>query len=310
MSLYRKIQSIKAQIIDTERLLEIVHGHPLMSEGLEDKLRTLKSELESLPKESFETSLQLLFSGNAVYGSQGIKSTFVSKIITPIQGMIKTQLAIVKYGKVGNRGKTKKKANTDLFLTALPTGSFGIELSQIDNNEHDLFDTIDTSEAIKSVMNLIANTAKDDETFESTIEKMPKRNLKNLKKFLQEIAEENSILKMESGELAIELSKEKVIEASHRVSSTTEVENEIIINGIFRGLLLDSGKFEIQNENGNRLSGFISEDLSEEQLIEYDKLFLNTDCTIHLKVHLTRFVTGNEKTDYELIEIERNIQIL
>lgn len=304
MSLHRKIQSIKAQIIDTERLLEMVHDHPLMSEGLKEKLDILNDELNSLPKESFEPTLQLLFSGNAVFGSQGIKSSFVSKIMAPIQSLIKTQLAIVKYGKVGERGKTRKKANTELYLTALPTGSFGVELSQIENDENDLFDIIDTSEAIKDVINLVANAAENDETFESAIEKTPKRNLKNLKKFLQEVADENSILKMESGELAIELSKEKVSEASQRVSSTTEEENEIIINGIFRGLLLDSGKFEIQDEDGNRISGFINEDLNEEQLIEYDKLFLNSSCIIHLRIHVTKFITGNEKTDYELIEIK------
>lgn len=109
---------------------------------------------------------------------------------------------------------------------------------------------------------------------------------------------------MESSELGVELSKEQIVEAYQRVSLTVDEENEIIINGIFRGLLLDSGKFEIQDEEGKRISGFISEDLDEEQLIEYDKTFLNTNCIIHLRIHKTKFKTGNEKTDYELLEIK------
>ncbi len=301
MSLYRKIQSIKAQIVDTQRLLEMVLDHPLMSEGLAERLNQLKQELETLPKESFEPKIQLLFSGNAVVGSQGIKSTFVSKTLTPFQEMVKTQIALVRFGKVGKRGQAKKGANTDLYLTALPVGSFGVELSQLESN--DLFDSMDVSKAMKDVMSLVVNSATDDETFEASIEQTPKRNLTNLKKFLQEISDENSVLKMESGELGIELPKEKIIEAFQRVSATIDEETELIINGTFRGLLLDSGKFEIQDEEGKRISGFISQDIEEEQLVDYDKTFLNSNCIIHLRVHKTKFKTGNEKTDYELLEI-------
>jgi hypothetical protein len=301
MSLYRKIQSIKAQIVDTERLLEMVLDHPLMSEGLAERLSLLKQELENLPKESFEPRIQLLFSGNAVVGSQGIKSTFVSKTLTPFQEMVKTQVALVRFGKVGKRGQAKKGANTELYLTALPVGSFGVELSQLESN--DLFDSMDVSKAMKEVITLVVNSATDDETFEASIEQTPKRNLTNLKKFLQEITDENSVLKMESGELGIELPKEKIVEAFQRVSATIDEETEFIINGTFRGLLLDSGKFEIQDEEGKRISGFISEEIEEDQLVEYDKTFLNSNCIIHLRVHKTKFKTGNEKTDYELLEI-------
>lgn len=301
MSLFRKIQSIKAQIVDTQRLLEMVLDHPLMSEGLAERLNQLNQELETLPKESFEPRIQLLFSGNAVVGSQGIKSTFVTKTLTPFQEMVKTQVALIRFGKVGKRGQAKKGANTELYLTALPIGSFGVELSQLESN--DLFDSMDVSKAMKDVITLVVSSATDDETFEASIEQTPKRNLTNLKKFLQEITDENSVLKMESGELGIELPKEKIAEAFQRVSATIDEETELVINGTFRGLLLDSGKFELQDEEGKRISGFISEEIEEDQLIEYDKTFLNSICVIHLRVHKTTFKTGNEKTDYELLEI-------
>lgn len=302
MSLYRHIQSIKAQIIDTERLVEMVLDHPLMSEGLKERINLLRQELESLPKESFEPRVQLMFSGNAVIGSQGIKSTFVTKTIAPFQEMVKTQVALVRFGKVGKRGQAKKGANTELYLTALPVGSFGVELSQLETN--DLFDSMDISNAMKQVMTLIVNTATDDESFESTIEKTPKRNLSSLKRFLQEIVDEKSVLKMESGEFAIELTIEKIVEAYQRVASTIDEENEVFIKGVFRGLLLDSGKFEIQDEEGKKISGFLSEDISEEQLIDYDKTFLNQTCVIHFRIHKTKFKTGNVKIDYELLELK------
>jgi hypothetical protein len=301
MSLYRKTQSIKTQIVDTQRLLEMVLDHPFMSAGLSERLNLLKQELESLPKESFEPKIQLLFSGNAVLGSHGIKSSFVGKTIIPFQEMVKTQTVLFRFGKVGKRGKTKNGVNNDLFLTALPVGSFGIELSQLESS--DLFDGVDVSNAMKSVMRLIENSTKDDDTFETAIEGTPKRSLTNLKKFLQEIYYESSILKMESGELGIEISKDKIIEAYNRASSVLNEEEEVVINGTFRGMLLDSGKFEMQDENGYKMSGFISEDLDEEKLVEYNNTFLNLRCKIHLKIHKTKFRTGNQKTGYELLDI-------
>lgn len=303
MNHFRKLEQIKAQIVDTERLLEMVIDHPIMAEGFKEKLNELRTELEKLPKESFEPRVSLMFSGKAVIGSQGIKSTFVSKTVNPFQEMVKTQAALQRFGRVGKRGQAKKGANTDLYLTSLPVGSFGIELSQLESN--DLFDSYDVSNAMKQVMMLIYNTSVDDTTFENTIENTPKRNLNNLKRFLQEISEENSVLKMESGELGFEISNEKVQEAYNRVAAASDVEEEIFIDGIFRGLLLNSGRFEIQDEESRKISGFISEELSEGQLVEYDKFYLNQNCTIYLKIHRTKFITGNEKTDYELLEISK-----
>jgi hypothetical protein len=215
--------------------------------------------------------------------------------------MVKTQTALVRFGQVGKRGQAKNAANSDLYLTALPLGSFGIELSQLESN--DLFDAQDVAKAMKQVIILISNSATDDSTFEEAIENTPKRNLTNLKKFLKEIAEENSIIKMECGEIGIEIPREKVNEAYERVAETFDDVIEFFQTGIFRGLLLDSGKFEIQDEEGKKISGFISEEITEEELINYDRDFLNEPCKIHLRIHKTKFKTGRERIGYELLGI-------
>src|SRR5690606_17007352 len=162
MNLFRKIEQLKDQILDTERMLEMVIDHPLMAESFKEKMNELRGELDKIPKEAFEPKVQLLFSGNSVVGSQGIKSSFVARTVTPFQEMVKTQATLVRFGRVGRRGRAKKGASTDLYLTALPVGSFGVELSQLETA--DLFDSIDVSNAIKQVMDIINSSAKDDET--------------------------------------------------------------------------------------------------------------------------------------------------
>lgn len=303
MGLYRQKINIRAQIIDTERLLAMVNDHPIMSVSLASKLNQLMRELNSLPDTEDEPKVQLLFSGGAVVGSIGIKSNFISKTVTPFQEMIKTQFALVRFGKVGKRGRAKNAPNTELFLTALPTGSFGVELTQLEAT--DLFASQDISIAIKQVISLVVNTSTTDEEFEHTIESTPKRNLENLKKFLHEISSEDSILKMESGDVGVEISSTQIKEAYQRVSSTVDEEEETVISGVFRGLLLDSGRFEFLDLEGIKHSGFISEEINEEQLIAYNS-FLNSECILHLRIHTTTFKTGNKKTDYELLEINAN----
>ncbi|MEE6129880.1 hypothetical protein V2E39_20950 [Chryseobacterium arthrosphaerae] len=304
MSIYSKIQHIKAQIVDTERLLEMVREHPFMSIGLKEKIETLKQELLDIPEISHDPVMQFLFSGDAVNGSDGIKSTFVSKITPPVQGLVQAQLALNKYGKIGKRGRARRKSKNDLYITGLPKGSFGIELTRIDYDENDLYDLVDTSEAMKDVINLIKQTAESEESFKFVLENTPKRNLNNLKKLFQEIANEKSILKMDSGELHVELSREQIDAAARRVSDAVEDENDLVLNAIFRGLLLDSNRFEILDEEGNSISGTISNELDEDTLIEYDRLFLNRECSIHLKEYKIRYAAGNERIEYELVEIK------
>lgn len=301
MSIFSEIERIKAQILDTERMLKLVDEHPIMSDSLKDKLNSLKERLLNFPKDLIEPKIRLLFSGNAVKGSIGIKSRFVSKTMKPIQELIKTQTALVRFGGVGNRGQAKNSANSELYLTALPTGSFGVELSQLEHN--DLFDEEDVSNAIKQVVELIEASTESDEEFEKAIENTPKRNLANLKSFLKTISDANSILKLETGSFGVSISENEVKEGFERVNATTNQEDEIFINGILRGILLDSGKFEIMTLESNLINGIINPEITEEQLIEYDRNFLNKECRIHLMIHKTTFITGREKTSYELIEI-------
>ncbi len=295
------IQNLKAQIIDTERLLEMVKDHPTMPIPLRERLEMLKEELASISQKPYVPKIQLLFSGNAVIGSVGIKSSFVSKLVQPFHEMIKTNVAMIKYGTISQRGKIKKNQGTELYLTALPKGSFGIELSQLHPDE--IFDYAHVGQAMNDVIHLLEESTTSDESFDKLIESTPKRNLINLKNFLKVIVEEQSILKIESSHLSLVLPKDKVIEAWERVSFSVGEEYELIKHGTFRGLLLDSGKFEIVDIDGVKISGFISENLDEDTLIRYDKEYLNTECEIHLKVLTTKYKTGNEKIEYELLEI-------
>ncbi len=290
-----------SQIAETKRMLEMVRDHPLMAKSFEFKLANLEQELNTIPKDLKEARIKILFSGKAVIGSLGIKSNFVSKTIKPIQELLKTEVAMVRFGQVGQRGNTKKTLNSNLYLTALPRGSFGIELSHL--NPTDLFNEKDISEAISNVMDLVESTASSDEDFEEIISKTPVRNINNLQKFLKVVVDEDSVLKMESGSKKLFLKEKEVSAALERLNSTATEEKEEIMSGMLRGVLLDSSRFEVTNEEGNIISGPISKELSEEDIFEFDRKYLNEKCEIHLKVITKTFKTGRSKSSYQLLDI-------
>lgn len=302
MSLYTKIQNIKTQIIETERLLNMVIDHPIMSLSLKQKIAQLNEELNNLPKESYEPKVELLFSGNAVSGSEGIKINFLNKIIKPFQDLVKTQIAVTSFTNKVKRNVLKNKST--LYLTALPRGSFGIELAQLDKS--DLMDDIEVSESIKQVIQIIEKTSLSDDEFEKIVETHPKSILKSLSKFFKAISDEESILKIQSNEVNAEIESDKVHLAYERVSKTINEETDEVIKGVFKGLLLESGKFEMITTNGIYISGFISSELDEDTLINYQKLYLNQEVEFLLTKNETHFKNGTLKISYELKEILNN----
>ncbi|MDM1383490.1 hypothetical protein HX024_12445 [Myroides marinus] len=292
---------IKGQIIELENLLSLASGDFFMSKSLSKKISKLKEELNDLKSESIEAKVSILFSGNAVIGSKGVKIDFLSKVLKPFQELVKTETSKIKYGIVGKRGKTKDINDAELYLTALPTGSFGVQLSQLNNSN--IFSESDVSKAIENVMDLISLVTESDESFEDIVNSTPARSLNNLKNFLKEIESEKSILKFEKDNKSLEISKENIHMGYERINSAHTEENIIELKGTLRGILLDSGKFEFIDKNGHKTSGYINESLDEEKIVELNIEYLNKDCTIKIKKYITTFISGREKTFYELIDI-------
>ncbi|WP_290821610.1 hypothetical protein [Flavobacterium sp.] len=292
---------IKSQIIELENLLSFVSNDPFMSKSLSKKIEVLKDKLTNLSEEVKEAKVSLLFSGNAVLGSKGIKIDFLSKVLKPFQELVKTETTKIKYGIVGKRGKTKDIDDAELYLTALPTGSFGVQLTQL--NKNNIFSESEVDTAIKNVMELIDAATSSDELFEEIVAVTPPRSLNNLKLFLKEIDIENSILKIEKNNETMEISTENIHKGYERINSAITEENVIQIKGTLRGVLLDSARFEFVDENGHKISGLIGEEIDENKIIELSLEYLNKSCTINLKKLKTKFVSQNEKTFYHLIDI-------
>jgi len=296
MTTRRKRDFLKTQLLETDRLIEMTGDHPVMSFGLAQRREALEKELQALPIGHKEARTVLFFSGEPVVGSIGIDANFAGRVLTPFQNMVMSEHAHRWHGTLGSRGKRSGEQESRLILTGLPRGSFGMELSKAGNDE--LFEADQLADTLARVTRLIESAARSDEDFAAELDETSPRVIQSLREFLKVVAEGRAGLEMESGVFRCALNPIKAGEAYQRVSDTVTKDEEILEKGVFRGLLLESWRFDFVNEAGHKITGKLDDDLTQEQAGAMGRAFLEKTCEADLLKTTILFKNGRERTTY------------
>ena len=287
MKTYSDYIWLKRQLIEMEEALSNNLNSPLMRLSLENRISSIREELETFgTMHEYDTTLRLWFGGKAVYGSIGIFSDFVSKTSVPLTNMITAKYTEIVSGKLydSERGRVRGIGKEKMFISNVLHGSFGYEMGWVNDN---LFSEQDASEAIEKVINIINLVAKDEENLEEALNDESPRTVSYLRKFYKTVSESSNILIMESGMIHTEVS-----------------DHDLTIQARLSGIFTDSGTFEFLDEEGNRKVGSTNEDLDDEQLAEYARLFTNKECKLVIKEYMECPTLGKPKVTYELIQIQ------
>lgn len=276
MNSRRTREQLKIQILETERLFQSVADHPIMSVSFQKRLDELKQRLDEIPLNAKEPTVTILFSGKPVWGSSGIDANFISKAILPFQKMVHADLVQRGFGKVGDRGQLKSADEAKLFLTALPRGSFGVELSKIDDNN--LFDEDLVSDSLVQVSKLIDSSARSDEDFAASLEDVSTRTINGLRQFLKVVSDDDAGITIESGGIRSSLQPQEVKGAYNRVAETVTLQTDERIRGVLKGILLESRKFDFLDADQNAITGTLSGDLPENDAVDLISSFFNKEC--------------------------------
>ena len=295
-------ESLQVQLAETENLLNLVGDHPIMSFSLKQKIQSIRQEIENIPVGGKEAKIDLFFTGKPIIGSQGLDAYFAGKVLQPFQNMVMTDFAHRAHGKSGRRGKAAYAKESQLFITSLPRGSFGLELTKLQN--HSLFDEMQLADTLEEITNLIAASATSDDVFAEAIEKTTPRTIKGLEDFLKVISEEDAGIKVETGDVYCNLTPEQARIAYDRVSDTTIDDNIITIEGTLRGVLLDSWRFDFVPTEGDKFSGRLSDDITEETASLYLGEFVNKKCNATFEIYTIEFKNGRSKSSHILLEIQ------
>ena len=287
-------------MMDAQRLLEMVNDHPIMKYSLEQRIDEIKGELEAIPLDQKEARISIFFYGKPVIGSEGLDAQFAGKVLSPFQNMVKTDFAQRAHGRVGGRGPAKKNNEAQLYITALPRGSFGIELAKLEN--YSLFDEHELADTLVHVTNLIEASAKSDADFAVALEDAPSRTIRNLGEFLKVVSDEEAGVTIESGGTRCKLSVEDARIAYDRVSFTKTDEETLSYEGTLRGIMLDSWRFDFTTSQAEKFSGRISDDLTENQVKSFFS-YIDELCVGTFEQSKVIFKNGQERKRYTLISI-------
>lgn len=304
MKTYSDYIWLQRQLAEMKEVLNQNIDSPLMRASLEKRITSLCSEIETMGSiEYYDTTLRLWFGGEAVYGSRGIFSDFASKTSVLLSNMIAAKYTEITSGTPldSERGKIRGIGKGKMYISNVLHGSFGYEMGWVRN---DLFSEQDASQAIGKVINLIDLAAKNEERLEEALKSESPRTVSYLRNFYKTVSESSNILKMESGLHHTELSKAELQVGYSRVKQTNVTENYYTIVARLSGIFTDSGSFEFIDENGHRKVGNTNEDLDDEQLTEYARLYTNKECKIVIKEYKESPAYGKPKVTYELIQIQ------
>jgi len=301
MSATEDRQFFQRELVEMDNLLQLSAGDPVMAFALKNRRESLQRELQQAPPSPPRPRTVLFFAGPPVLGSQGIDAEFAASALRPFLEMVKTQYSAQKHGKVGARSPRKDESEAKLLLTGLPRGSFGLELSQ--PQPSDFIAAEQLSDALVRLTEVLAAAADTDERFAFSLAKVSPRVLPRLKEFLDVVVEQNALLSVESGELKIDMTQERVTAARERVGATKTDDRQITLEGVFRGATLDSWRFDFRTISGETISGRIDEEI-EDAKVEAMLPLTNHECRATLRETIITTRDGAQHRRFELLSIE------
>lgn len=277
---------ILREIYEIENLLRQVKDNQLLAYSYQKRLDGLKKELESARVEK-PLSVSLLFSGDAVNGSNGVKAGFISEIMKSFDCLTK---------KIG--------LNQELYLTSLSHGSFGVNLEHL-NNEN-LFSSDNTSTVLNSLNNLLKGVSEKE-----SVDGVDSNLMKDLVDIFKKIDKQNSSLTINfdsSLELGkIELSSKSVKTICNSIQTKKTIKQTEKVECLFRGVLVDSRKFEVKRVACNSIiTGNISEKIENSLLMQLAKIPINSTCIATFEVESKIKNEEVKSSKYRLIGLEKN----
>lgn len=266
------------------------------------------AELVALPDN--KASLAVYFSGAPVQGSRGVGAGFAGKAVNFIQELVSKQFAIMERGAMASVGPVPLRGNSDLLLTDVARGSFGVILEEAEGT-----DSITESElhvAVSKVALDIKGTAQVDATaFEEMLGEVDARYFATLSQFFKLFDESNATVRMVESENDISLDSQAVHRGRERTDAaiTNDDDNVRFSGRLF--LLPAARKFELKViGTGESIHGNVSREFSSSYL---DRVgaedVVNRDWIVRLKSRSITRANGTSQVRYSLMGLLQPVNV-
>ena len=301
-----RIASLQGQLEAVEQMLSST-SNILMRTSLENRVALLEQQIETAASSSIDVArFDVWFSGRGVYGSQGISAVFMRDTMQALMGMIQSS-ARDKVRRLREEHRKASMPRGQFYVTALTHGSFGYELAYKDE-PGSLFDDPAIVDSIRGTMSVIETATKGHLEMEQLIHEQPIRMVSNLKDLFTTLKKQGSTLRMESGSRALMLDSTHVSQGYDNICLSDIIEKDEQVVAVFKGALIESGKFEYTDAEGHLVRGHMSEDLSGEQIAALNRRYSGEECCLQIVRRIVSYSSGRKKENVELTGITDDIR--
>ena len=303
MAFNTKKQWLQQQLDATKELLAISKNNELMRISLENRIRSLEADISACDEQglSAEAKISMWFSGDATYGSLGLRGSFMKETLNSVEGMVKSaaQKRILEYERANHCRADRPKGS--FYVTALTCGSFGYEMTYKEDGQ--LFEDPLIIQSINDVMHIIEMTSSESLDIDELVEQQPIKLLSHLKDFYTTIKKNHSFLRMASGNMGFTLDRKHTNTGFENLCAQDTTEQVVEIEGTFMGALVESGKFEYLDEENKLKHGRFSEDIEADDITQMVRRFTNSRCRMYLLKHVISSSNGKKREVLELLSI-------
>jgi hypothetical protein len=215
--------------------------------AFEERLSSIKSDLNNLPDSQLQEKARLTFRGRPVFGSHGIAADFGSKAAGAFADAFSAVVAGLNES-LSYMGPIPDKAKNQLIITGTAIGSFGFEF-ELPGQQSDLFPvTGKTEDALEKIQALLRVSAggSDDEVTE-LVEAIHPRAVKKVAEFLGYLVQQHAWCALEfKGQFFRYQNIEQLLLSVERLQEDNIHESDEEYAGEFQGVLPQSRTFEFK----------------------------------------------------------------
>lgn len=260
-------QSMAAEAAAVELLLQgrNAEDDPVGHFQFSRRLARLRTELETLGRPELTGSVALFFAGSPVVGSLGIKADFAGRAVEMFQDIVSKRFAASEVGDLGGRGPVPLLANSELLLTNVARGSFGVILEEAESNES-LTETqmkVVLDDVVQAI-NVAATEA--NEPFDELLETIDHRYLRSLGEFFELLDDKAATVRVVEGQQDRQFTSVEIHRARERTSATQidERDDQRLVGTLY--LLPGPRRFELVLDVGESIWGPVSRQFAAEHL--------------------------------------------
>jgi len=258
---------VRAQIASVEELLVDIPADDVIGRpGLEHRLQELRAELETLNRvpRAEPASVDLTFRGAPVVGSHGIEAAFAAKILSAFRTTISTIAADIQ-GRL--TAETGRLPTTDrMLITGCALGSFGFRLEEADPQVITDEPSV-VSQSIRQAKAILAGCATSDEALADALGDAAPRVLNPIREFLTCLKNADATCTMALPNERFQLQNAEEIEQALERASAEVEEEPVTEQGVLRGVLPDSWRFDFRLDSGTLLSGKIDRTVEDPEAL-------------------------------------------